>query len=116
MPRYLISFDYGVMDVPESELPAVSEAAHAVVREAEAAGVLVFAGGVVDPSLTRVVSGDGRVAIGPLAGKDRHIGGLTIVEVATEAEAMAWAARIATACRCEQEVREFGAGSMARGD
>ena len=34
MTRYLISFDDGAMTFPEEELPAVGEAAHAVVRAA----------------------------------------------------------------------------------
>ena len=39
MPRYLISFDDGAMDfIPEEELPAVSEAAHAVVRDSRTPG------------------------------------------------------------------------------
>ena len=47
MPRYLISFDDGSMDhIPEADQPAVGESAHAVVREAKAAGVWIFGGGV----------------------------------------------------------------------
>ena len=34
-------------------------------------------------------------------------GGYTIIEVPTAAEAYEWAAKIAVACRCPQEVREF---------
>jgi hypothetical protein len=36
------------------------------------------------------------------------IGGLTVVEVPSREEALEWAAKIAVACRCAQEVREFG--------
>jgi hypothetical protein len=44
MARYLISFDDGAMDfIPEEEMPAVADAAHAVVDEAKDAGVWVFA-------------------------------------------------------------------------
>lgn len=46
MTRYLISFDDGAMAISEEELPEVAEAAHAVVREAQAAGVWVFGGGL----------------------------------------------------------------------
>ena len=47
MPRYLISFDDGSMDhIPEQDWPAVGESAHAVVREAKAAGVWIFGGGL----------------------------------------------------------------------
>jgi hypothetical protein len=33
---------------------------------------------------------------------------MTIVEVSSREEALKWAAKIAIACRCAQEVREFG--------
>jgi hypothetical protein len=37
------------------------------------------------------------------------IGGFTLVEVSSREEALRWAAKIAIACRCAQEVREIGA-------
>jgi hypothetical protein len=36
------------------------------------------------------------------------IGGLTIVDVPTREEALQWAATIAVACRCAQEIHEVG--------
>jgi hypothetical protein len=103
MPRYLISFDQGAMDhIPADEMPAVGEAAHAVVREAMAAGVFVFAGGCEKAS---VVAADGTIADAPQ--NKAYIGGLTIVDVPTHEDALAWAAKIAAACRCAQEVRAF---------
>ena len=61
MPRYLISFDDGSMDhIPEEDWPAVGEASHAVVREAKAAGVWIFGGGVVRQRAT-IVATDGTV-------------------------------------------------------
>ena len=103
MPRYLISFDHGAMDhIPDEEGPAVGEAAHAVVQEAMDAGVFVFAGGCETAS---VVATDGTVTD---ASEDKaYIGGLTIVDVPSRAEALEWAAKIAVACRCAQEVRAF---------
>lgn len=35
------------------------------------------------------------------------IGGFSIIEVATREDALEWAARIAQACRCPQEVPEI---------
>ena len=108
MPRYLISFDDGAMDhIPDGEGPAVGDAAHAVIREAQDAGVWVFAGGVfphdeVSPSM---VAPDGTVTDG--AEDKAYIAGVTIIEVASHAEALQWAAKIAAACRCAQDVREF---------
>jgi hypothetical protein len=56
MPRFLISFNDGDMQVADHEWQQVADESHAVVREAEA---------------------------------------------------YAWAAKIAKGCRCAQEVREF---------
>ena len=36
------------------------------------------------------------------------IGGYTLVDVPSREEALQWAAKIAVACRCAQEVREIG--------
>ena len=35
------------------------------------------------------------------------VGGFAVVDVPTRTDAIAWAAKIAAACRCPQEVREF---------
>jgi hypothetical protein len=107
MTRYLISFDDGAMTIPEEDLPAVSDAAHAVIREAKDAGVFVFAGGLTDPGEASVVGTDGSVTDGPFPESKEYIGGVTIVEVSSREEALKWAAKIAVACRCAQEVREF---------
>lgn len=107
MPRYLISFDDGAMTFPEEELPDVAEAAHAVVREAKAAGVWVFGGGLEGPGGASVVATDGTVTAGSFPEKKDHLGGFAIVEVTSREEALEWAARIAVACRCAQEVREI---------
>ncbi|HTZ05279.1 MAG TPA: YciI family protein [Gaiellaceae bacterium] len=105
MTRYLISFDDGAMTFPEEDLPAVADAAHAVVQEAMDAGVWVFGGGLVPPEETHVVATDGTVTGG--AESKAYVGGFSIVDVPSRAEALEWAAKIAAACRCAQEVREF---------
>lgn len=108
MKRYLISFDDGSMDhIPAADLPAVGEASHAVVRAAKAAGVWIWGGGVVRQRAT-IVGVDGRVVEGPLPESKAVVGGFAIFEVATRDEALAWAAKLAVACRCAQEVREIG--------
>jgi hypothetical protein len=108
MTRYLISFDEGAMaHIPAQELTDVAEAAHAVVRQAKAAGVWVHGGGVQQPRAS-VVGTDGGVSDGPLPGTKAVIGGFSIIDVSTREEALAWAAKIAAACRCAQEVRELG--------
>jgi hypothetical protein len=107
MTRYLISFDDGAMTFPEEELPDVAEAAHAVVREAEDSGVWVFGGGLHSRDEVSVVATDGTVTDGPSPEGKAYIGGFSVVDVSSREEALAWAAKIAVACRCAQEVREF---------
>jgi hypothetical protein len=105
--RYLISFDDGSMDhIAEAELPAVGEAARAVVRDARAAGVWIFGGGILRQKAT-VVATDGTASPGPAPETKAVIGGFSIIEVASREEALGWAARFAGACRCPQEVREI---------
>jgi hypothetical protein len=106
MPRYLISFDDGAMTIPEDDLPAVGEAAHAVVREAQAAGVWIFGGGVKSQRAS-IVATDGNVTDGPYPETKAVVGGFAIVDVPSREEALAWAAKFAVACRCAQEVREI---------
>ena len=108
MTRYLISFDYGSMTFPDEELPAVAEAARAVIQQAKDAGVYVLSGGLKEPEEAVVVAADdGSVADGPYPGKKEHLGGFTIVDVPSRAQALEWGAKIAAACRCAQEVREI---------
>ena len=108
MPRYLISFDDGSMDhIPEADQPAVGESAHAVVREAKAAGVWIFGGGVLRQQ-SSIVATDGTISDGPVPETKAVIGGFSIIEVSSREEALVWAARFAQACRCAQEVREIG--------
>ncbi|NTW42296.1 MAG: hypothetical protein HGA44_20885 [Cellulomonadaceae bacterium] len=107
MARYLISFDRGWMTFPDEDLPDVAAAAHAVVQEVHDAGVFVFSGGIGDEEPTTLVAVDGTVTDGPYPETKELIGGFVVLDVATRADAVAWAAKIAVACRCAQEVREF---------
>jgi hypothetical protein len=106
MTRYLISFDDGAMDIPDEELAAVSDAAHRVVREAQAAGVWIFGGGLHTQQASIVLPG-GTVLDGPYPEQKAVIGGFSIIEVSSLEAARTWAAKIADACRCAQEVREI---------
>ena len=103
MTRYLISFPSDAMDhIPENEIPDVGKAAHAVIQEAMDAGVYLFTGGLDEEVEPVVVAGDGTVTPSTYP-----VGGVTIVDVPTREEALAWAAKIAVACRCAQEVSAF---------
>jgi hypothetical protein len=108
MTRYLISFDSGAMDhIPEEDIPDVAKASHAVVQEAVNAGVWVFGGGL-ERQRASIVATDGTVTDGPYPETKEVVGGFSIVDVPSREEALAWAAKIAVACRCAQEVRELG--------
>ena len=90
MPRYLISFDDGSMDhISEADLPAVGEAAHAVVREANAAGVWIFGAGVPRQQ-SSIVETDGTISDGPAPETKAVIGGFSIIEVSSRKEALVW--------------------------
>lgn len=103
MTRYSISFDNRAMDhIPDEEMPDVADAAHTVVREIIDAGAFVFAGGLLEEA--SVVAIDGTVTDAPQG--EAHVGALTIVDVSSREEALRWAAKIAVACRCPQELRE----------
>ena len=106
MPQYLISFDDGTMVISEEDLPEVAKTVQAVVHEAREAGVWVFGGGLESQRAT-IVATDGTVVDGPYPETKEVLGGFAVVDVPTRAEAVEWAARIAVACRCAQEVREL---------
>ena len=105
MAQYLITFPSDAMDhIPEDAWVEVGRAAHAVCQEAIDSGVYVLSGGMENEPAT-IVTTDGVVTDGP---KPNFIGGITIVDVPSREEALRWAAKIAAACRCTQEVRAIG--------
>ncbi|MBB4865760.1 hypothetical protein HNP46_004661 [Pseudomonas nitritireducens] len=108
MARYLISFPSAAMVVPDNELQAVGHAAHAVIEEARAAGVYVFGGGIDEAVPPVLVSADGSVTPGGYPWAPTLDGGFTVLELPCVGDAIAWAARLAKACRCPQELRVFG--------
>jgi len=107
MAYYLISFPSTAMDLSEEELPEVADAAHAVVQEAKNAGVFVFSGGLDDDVAPVVVAVDGTVTDGAYPETRQVSGGFAVIDVPSRSEALEWAAKLAVACRCGQEVREF---------
>jgi hypothetical protein len=108
MTRYLISFPSAAMDhIPEDEWPAVGEAAHAVVQEAMDAGVWVFGGGIAENVDPVMVAADGAITAGTYPQTKEFNGGFTVLDAPSRTAALEWAAKIADACRCAQEIREF---------
>lgn len=108
MTKYLVSFPSDAMVVPEEDLQAVSEAAHAVVQEAKDAGVWVFGGGIDESVPPVMVDADGTVTERTYPQTSQLEGGYSVLELPSREAALAWAAKFAAACRCAQEVRAFG--------
>lgn len=99
MAKYLISFPSAAMVVPDGESEAVGRDTHAVIDQAKTAGE------AVPPVL---VSADGRFSAGGYPWAPPLNGGFTVLELPSREEAIAGAARLATACRWHQEIRVFG--------
>jgi hypothetical protein len=68
--------------------------------------VWVFGAGLEHHEVVSVVDTDGTVTDGPYPETKEHLGGFAVIDVPTRAEALEWAARIAAACRCAQQVFE----------
>jgi len=108
MAKYLISFPASAMDVADGDMAAVGEAARAVIREAKHAGVYVFGGGIDGDVAPAMVNADGTVTKETYPQTREFDGGFCVLELPTREAAVHWAAKIAKACRCSQELREFG--------
>jgi hypothetical protein len=113
MAKYLISFPSAAMVVPEGEWKAVERDSHAVIEEAKAAGVYVFGGGIDESVPPVLVSANGTSEEGGYPWAPPLNGGFTVLELPSRDEAIAWAGRLAKACRCDQELRVFGFDPLA---
>ena len=108
MTKYLISFPGRAMEVPAEDLAAVGEAAREVIREAKAAGVYVFGGGINEDVAPLMVASDGTVTNETYPQTKEFDGGFCVLQLPSREAAILWAAKFAKACRCSQELREFG--------
>ena len=106
MPRYLISFDDGAMNIASEDLADVGDAAHEVMLAAKDAGVWIFGGGLQSQRAT-IVTVDGNIVDGPYPETKAVVGGFSILDVPSREAVLVWAAKFAAACRCAQEVREI---------
>jgi hypothetical protein len=112
MTEYLIYFNQQwVGDHTEQWFRGRGPLAMAVVNEMEAAGVLVFAGGleeeIEDAFSADATSGELLITDGPFTETKEFLGGFTVVDVANEDAAKMWAGKLAEACGWPQEVRRF---------
>jgi hypothetical protein len=108
MIAYLVSFPSSAMShISKDDLASVAESAHAVIREAKAAGVYVFGGGIDESVPPVMVTGAGNVSPGTYPETAKFNGGFCVLKVRSREEAEAWAAKIAAGCCCAQELRQF---------
>jgi hypothetical protein len=107
MTKYLISFPGPAMNISNEDLGAVGKAARAVIREAKSAGVYVFAGGINADVAPLMVAADGTFTNETYPQTKEFDGGFCVLELPSREAAVQWAARLAQACRCSQELREF---------
>jgi hypothetical protein len=111
MTRYLISFDDGAMTFPRRISPPWPRQRTRWCERQRMPALGSFGGGLHSYEQVSVVATNGTVTDGPYPESKAYIGGFSVVDVPSREEALDWAGRIAVACRCAQEVREFVPGS-----
>ena len=112
MTQYLVTIHR-----PDGYDPAVAEddamarAIDALNDDMVAAGVRTFVGGLRPPGEAKSLrpQADGQVAVahGLYLRASEYAGGLWVLDVADEEEALAWGRKAAVACRAPVEVRPF---------
>jgi len=112
MTQYLIAFNQQwVGDHSDAWFRSRGPLARAVVAEMQTAGVLVFAGGLVEEpeSAYRVELGGDATSVrsNPYGPGDEYLGGMTIIDVPDVETAKLWAVKVAQACGWPQELRPF---------
>jgi hypothetical protein len=111
MTEYLVSFNQEwVPELTDEDLREASERVTALRSEMDAAGVLIFTGGLDDDAPVFSVdaaNGTPIVTDGPFAETKEQVGGFAVIDVPDEEAARLWAGKIAVACGWPQEVRRF---------
>lgn len=108
MSKYIIYFNQQwVGDHSEEWFEARGPLSRDVVEEMKEAGVLVFAGGLVEELELSFGSDENGNISGPITKDGEFLGGLTIIDVVSEEEAKKWGAKIGVACGWPQEIRKF---------
>ena len=108
MPKYIIYFNQQWVGDHSSEwFQSRVPLAHQVVDEMKEAGILVFAGGLVEEIEESFGADENGLIGGPRTTDGDFIGGMTIIKVENDDEAKAWGAKVAQACGWPQEIRKF---------
>ena len=111
MTQYLVAIHHPEDFEPYSESEETHRDIEALNKEMNAAGIVVFVGGLDRASKAKSVRikprGELLVTDGPYAETKEHIGGFWVLEAADMDEALAWGKKAALACRAPVEVRPF---------
>lgn len=107
MTKYLITFPAAAMPFTGEALQRSSTDSRAVVAQAKTAGVWIFGGGIGEGTDVALVAPDGTVTHGGYPKARPLDGGFAVLDLPTRAAALDWAAKLAVACGCSQEVRAF---------
>jgi hypothetical protein len=108
MAKYIIYFNQQWVGDHSSEwFQSRGPLSRAVLTEMEQAGVLVFGGGLVEEIEEAFGADENGNLKGPITTDGEFIGGLTIIDVESEAEAKLWGAKVGQACGWPQEIRKF---------
>jgi len=111
MPQYLLANYLPDNFDPSSMTEATVRAISDLNDELEAAGARLMACGLSPAgeakSLRGQANGEVLITDGPYLEAKEHVGGFWILDVADEAEALAWGRKAVVACRAPVEVRPF---------
>ena len=108
MSKYIIYFNQQwVGDHPAEWYETRGPLARAVVEEMKTAGVLIFAGGLVEEIEEAFGIDENGEISGPITTTGEFLGGMTIVDVDSDEEAQHWGSKIGIACGWPQEIRKF---------
>jgi hypothetical protein len=116
MKQYLLAVHYvdGQPPHPPEQTQLMFKQTAAVNEEMQKAGVWVFAGGLLTPDISTVVSvtaGRTTTTDGPFAESKEHLGGFWVIKCADLDAALAWAEKASAACMGPIEVRPFDEAS-----
>jgi len=108
MANYIIYFNQQwVGDHSEEWFTSRGPLARVVVDEMREAGIVLFAGGLVEEIELAFGSDENGKLGGPITTSGEFLGGLTIIDVDTDEEAKMWGAKVGEACGWPQEIRKF---------
>ena len=110
MPQFLVAIHHPDNYDPSIEGEAMQRDISSLNKEMVAAGVRLYVAGLEPApkakSLRATSNGEVLITDGPYLEAKEHIGGLWILEVADQDEALAWARKAPLACRAPVEIRQ----------